>query len=176
MRVNSVIETPEYWIETLQLRRHPEGGYYREVYRSNETIPSTSLPHRFGGARSLSTSIYFLLPGTEVSRFHRLSSDEVWHFYRGSPITLHVISRTGDHQTVRLGRDVDGGDVFQAVIAHGLCFGARLDDKSSFALVGCTLAPGFDYEDFQFCSRNELLEKFPQHRRIIEMLTSPGQS
>ena len=83
-------QTAEYWIETLRLRKHPEGGYYREVYRSNETVSSGALPPRFRGERNLATSIYFLLPGSEVSRLHRLSADEVWHFYTGSSITLYI--------------------------------------------------------------------------------------
>jgi len=167
------ILTAEYWIQALRLRKHPEGGYYREVYRSSETISSASLPPRFGEERNLATSIYFLLPGHEVSRLHRLSSDEIWHFYTGSSLTLHVIDRAGEHRTVRLGPDARGGEVFQAVIENRSWFGARVNEQNAFSLIGCTVAPGFEFQDFEIGSRRELLREFPRHREIIEALTVP---
>jgi predicted cupin superfamily sugar epimerase len=166
-----MVQTAEYWIERLRLHRHPEGGYFREVYRSNETIPSDALPPRFAGERTLATSIYFLLPGTEVSCLHRLSSDEIWHFYTGSTLELHIFDRTGEYQEILLGHTHTGGNIFQAVIEHGSWFGAKVKEKKSFSLVGCTVAPGFAFDDFELGNRQDLLHTFPRHRRIIEALT-----
>ena len=166
-------QTAEYWIETLRLRKHPEGGYYREVYRSNETVSSGALPPRFRGERNLATSIYFLLPGSEVSRLHRLSADEVWHFYTGSSITLYIFHPSGEHRTIQLGSDAGRGEVFQAVVDHGSWSGAKVDAQDSFSLVGCTVAPGFDFDDFEIRTRPELLREFPGHREVIEALTAP---
>jgi predicted cupin superfamily sugar epimerase len=162
----------KFWIDGLQLRRHPEGGYFRETYRSEEVLAAACLPGRFGGSRALSTAIYYLLEGEAFSALHRIKQDEVWHFYEGSSLTLHVIDRDGRHTTTRLGRDLPAGAVPQAVVKAGCLFGATVNDTHSYALVGCTVAPGFDFADFELPSREELLRLFPQHRDIIERLTS----
>jgi len=159
------------WIELLQLRRHPEGGYFRETYRSDETIARDHLPARFGGERSFSTAIYFLLESDDFSALHTLKQDEVWHFYDGSPLTVHVIEPDGSHMAIRLGRDIAAGEVPQAVVRAGRLFGAIVDEPASFALVGCTVAPGFDFADFEMPDRASLLSRYPQHRPIIERLT-----
>jgi predicted cupin superfamily sugar epimerase len=158
-----------YWIDRLGLERHPEGGYYRETYRSREIIAREHLPPRFEGDRSFSTSIYFLLPEGEFSAFHRIKQDEVWHFYEGAALTIHVIDPRGAYSTIRLGHDVEGGETHQAVIPGGCIFGATV--ARDFALVGCTVAPGFDFSDLEIPSREELVWRFPQHRLIIERLT-----
>ena len=131
----------QYWIDALQLSRHPEGGYFRQVYRSAELIAQEHLPGRFDGDRAFSTSIYFLLAGDDFSALHRLRQDEVWHFYDGSPITIHVISPAGDYSAIKLGRDPHAGAEPQAVVRAGDFFGATVDDPGSYALAGCTVEP-----------------------------------
>lgn len=165
------MKNARYWIDRLALVRHPEGGYYRETYRSKESIAREHLPERFGGDRAFSTAIYFLLPTGEFSAFHRIKHDEAWHFYEGSVLTLHVIDPKGEYSTMTLGRDVERGEALQAVVAAGCLFGASVDDPDSYALVGCTAAPGFDFDDFEMPGREELLERYPQHTGIIEKLT-----
>jgi predicted cupin superfamily sugar epimerase len=159
------------WIELLQLQRHPEGGFYRETYRSAEVIRKDCLPPRFSGNRSFSTAIYFLLQGNDFSALHRIRQDEVWHFYDGSTVTVHVLDGSGGYRPIKLGRQIALGEALQAVVRAGCCFAATLDEPRSFALVGCTVAPGFDFADFELLSRQQLLGQFPQHRALIERLT-----
>jgi predicted cupin superfamily sugar epimerase len=159
------------WIDGLQLRPHPEGGYYRETYRCQEVIARGHLPERFGGDRAVSTAIYYLLRSGELSALHRIKSDEGWHFYDGSPLTVHVLDVRGNYSTILLGRNLSAGEVPQAVVRAGDYFGATVNDPNSYSLVGCTVAPGFDFADFEMPSRQELFERFPQHRAIIERLT-----
>ena len=147
------------WIESLQLAKHPEGGYYRETYRSQATV----------GDRSVSTAIYFLLPATEVSVFHRIKSDELWHFYAGHPLTIHCIAPDGPYSAITLGATNP-----QSVVPAGCWFGATVE--SDYALVGCTVAPGFDFRDFEMAERATLLATYPQYRPIIERLTKPARN
>lgn len=164
----------EDWIGLLSLRPHPEGGYFREVYRSRETIEGDALPARFKGSRSFSTGIYFLLTAHTFSAFHRIASDEVWHFYAGEPLDLEIIHPDGRHETIGLGDDPSSGRVFQAMAPAGCWFGARLAPgapSDGFTLVGCTVAPGFDFQDFEMADRKGLIEAFPRHRKLIEQLT-----
>ncbi|MDM8525501.1 cupin domain-containing protein [Desulfococcaceae bacterium HSG8] len=161
----------EYWINKLELAEHPEGGYFRETYRSDEFIDTDALPERFNGQRAFSTAIYFLLKGNQVSRLHRIRSDELWHFYAGSPLTIHIIDPQGQYERIRLGGNLDNGEVFQAVVKSGSWFGAAPDIADSYSLVGCTVAPGFDFHDFEMGDRDELLDKYPQHASVINLLT-----
>jgi predicted cupin superfamily sugar epimerase len=144
-----------YWISQLQLIQHPEGGYYREVYRSAEAISAGSLPSRFDGARSFSTSIYYLLESGDFSAFHRIKSDEVWHFYGGDPLELHILSGS-EYQMVLIGRDLHAGHHLQYVVPHGAWFASRPAAGSSYCLLGCTVSPGFDFADFQMGSVHEV--------------------
>lgn len=159
------------WIEALHLRRHPEGGWFREIYRSGETMARADLPNRFRGDRCFSTAIYFLLHDTDVSAFHRIRQDEAWHFYDGTALTLHIIDGAGQYSTVRLGRQIDAGEQLVTVVTAGQLFGATVD-REGYALAGCTVAPGFEFEDLDMPSRDALLEEYPQHRNIIERLSS----
>jgi len=159
------------WIERLGLIPHREGGYYREIYRSEDLISTGGLPPRFTGSRALATSIYYLLAGRQVSYFHRLRSDEVWHFYLGTRLTLAVLRPAGGLDEINLGRDFPSGDVLQAVIRAGQWFGAYVAEPDSFSLAGCTLSPGFDFADFELAGRDELLSQYPQHRSTILKLT-----
>jgi predicted cupin superfamily sugar epimerase len=159
------------WIDGLRLERHPEGGYYRETYRAAERVAKGALPQRFGGDRAFSTAIYFLLAGNDFSALHRIKSDEVWHFYDGAPLTVHVIDLEGRYSAVKLGRSLEDGQVPQAVVRAGCLFGASVVDRRSYALVGCTVAPGFDFADFELPRREDLFRHYPDHRTIIERLT-----
>ena len=159
------------WIDRLSLIRHPEGGHYREVYRSFELTRQEHLPKRFDGDRCFSTAIYFLLESGDFSALHRIRQDEVWHFYDGSPLTIHIIGQDGIYSSRMLGRDFDAGQEPMAVISAGDLFGAEVSKAASFSLVGCTVAPGFDFADFEMPAREQLLQQYGQHRNIIERLS-----
>ncbi len=161
------------WIERLGLRRHPEGGWFRETYRAAEEIPASALPPRFGGPRPFSTAIYFLLEQPEVSVLHRIRSDEVWHFHRGDALTVFFLGASGTLTATRLGPDAARDESLQLVVPADTWFGAALDPGSSFALVGCTVAPGFDFADLELGRRADLVAAFPQHRALVERLTRP---
>jgi len=161
----------KYGVEKLELEAHPEGGYFRQTYKADAMLAKEALPAGFAGARAASTAIYFLLEGGNFSAFHRLRSDEVWHFYAGDPLTVHVIAPDGEYCSIRLGRDLAAGQVLQAVVRAGCWFGSHVADWRSWALVGCTVAPGFDFEDFEIGKRAELAARYPQHRELIERLT-----
>jgi hypothetical protein len=163
--------TAAYWIEKLQLDPHPEGGYFRQTYRAGIVIAQEALPAGFADARSASTAIYFLLEGENFSAFHRLRSDEVWHFYAGAPLIVHMISREGSYSSFLLGQDLERGQVLQAVVPAGCWFATHIEGWKSFAVVGCTVAPGFDFKDFEMGRRKELVEKYPQYRELITRLT-----
>ena len=166
--------TAAYYVEKFAMQPHPEGGYFVETYRSAELIPKAGLPERFGEARSFSTAIYFLLESHHVSAFHRIASDEVWHFYAGGPLEIFVITPTSELTVIRLGNNPEQGDVFQAVVPAGCWFGSKPAPGTDFSLVGCTVAPGFDFADFEMASREDLLQEFPQYREVIEKLSEPG--
>ncbi|HVN18016.1 MAG TPA: cupin domain-containing protein [Dongiaceae bacterium] len=160
-----------YWIEKLQLEPHPEGGYYRQTYRSEVMIPRESLPPGFSGPRAASTAIYFLLDGSNFSAFHRLRSDELWHFYAGSPLQVHVIDTSGAYSPALLGDNPEAGHVFQAAVPARCWFASHVADWTSWALVGCTVAPGFDFADFDLAQREQLSANHPEHRELIKRLT-----
>jgi len=159
-----------YWIKHLRLEPHPEGGYFRQTYRSSLTIPRDALPG-FSGSRPAATAIYFLLEGENFSAFHRLRSDEMWHFYVGSPIQVHLIDREGKRSSFLLGDDPDAGQALQAVVPAGCWFASHVADWKDWALVGCTVSPGFDFADFELADRTELNTNYPQHRDLIRRLT-----
>jgi len=160
----------EYWIKKLQLQPHPEGGYFRQTYRSPLRLAGEALPG-FPGARAASTAIYFLLEGKNFSAFHRLRSDEMWHFYAGSPLLVHVIEASGMYSAIALGSDAEAGQTLQAVVPAGCWFASHVADWKSWVLVGCTVSPGFDFEDFEMAKRAELAGMYPQHQELIEQLT-----
>lgn len=162
-------KTASQWIRSLGLKPHPEGGCYREVYRCDETLSRRALASRYEGDRACSTSIYYLLRGREVSRFHRLASDEIWHFYAGTPLTLHVIDPDGRYDALRLG----GGEVGkpQQLVPRNHWFAATVDGARGYALVGCTVAPGFDFADFELADRESLIRLCPHKAALIRRLT-----
>jgi predicted cupin superfamily sugar epimerase len=159
-------------IRSLNLTPHPEGGHFAEVFRSPASV--TSEAH--AGARAASTAIYFLLQYGEFSALHRVRSDEVWHHYAGDALELHTFSEAG-HEVRRLGNDLKGGERPFAVVAANVWQAARLaessDAKHGFALCGCTVAPGFDFSDFELPSRLQMLAHLPAHAEWVQALTRP---
>lgn len=159
-------------IRELELLPHPEGGHYRQIYAAGETIPAGALPSRFGGDRPFSTSIYYLLVGAERSRLHRIASDELWHFYAGAPLTIVTLDQRGERRDLRLGPDLAAGERYQLAVPAGRWFGAALSEPEpdAFALVGCTVAPGFDFADFELADAAALRECYPRHAALIDRL------
>jgi predicted cupin superfamily sugar epimerase len=160
----------EYWIRTLNLTKHPEGGYFQESYRCPEKIYLQSGSSSI--ERNSASSIYFLLPGNEVSCFHRLRYDEIWYYHTGSPLTISMIDESGRLSERKLGLDTAMGESPQVVVPRGYIFGAKVCRADSYTLIGCVVAPGFDYQDFELLSRKTLLEQYPQYREIIIQLTT----
>ncbi len=157
------------YIKQLHLKKHPEGGYFREIYRSGEIILPAHLPKRYKTSRNFSTSIYFLLEGKQFSAFHLLKSDELWHFYDGSSILVYIINPNGELTVKKLGRNKDFE--LQLTIDKQNWFAAEVENKKSFSIFGCTVAPGFEFDDFELGKRAELLKKFPHHKILINRLT-----
>ncbi len=162
--------TAQLLIKEFGLLPHPEGGYYKETYRSGELIDAAALPARFAGDRNFSTAIYFLLEEGDFSAFHRIKSDECWHFYAGDPLLVHVIHLNGSLETVRLGNDIDKGHCFQYVVPAGCWFASEPTPGSVFCFVGCTVAPGFDFTDFEMANADQLIKQYPQYGEIIKRL------
>jgi uncharacterized protein len=149
-------------IDQLELLPHPEGGFYRETYRSEMTLEGTD--------RQLLTSIYFLLTDSNVSRFHRISSDECWYFHSGDPIVVHTLNENG-HTAFVLGNDVQNGQLPFYLVEGGTIFGSCMLHDQGYALVSCAVAPGFDFRDFELFETAQLLAEFPEHEAIIRKLT-----
>ncbi|MEP0860490.1 MAG: cupin domain-containing protein [Ignavibacterium sp.] len=157
-----------YYIDKLELQKHPEGGYYREIYRAGEMFFTETVPAKKLNKKNISTSIYFLLSGRDKSLFHRLKSDEIWHFYDGCDVKIYLIDNYGELKEEQIGKT---REVFQYVIPRNNWFAAELTDKNSFALVGCTVSPGFDFKDFELARRDKLLQKFPDYEKLIKRFT-----
>lgn len=158
-------------IKQLNLKPHPEGGYFKETYRSSGEIKADSLDASYDGNRNYSTCIYFLLTSDNFSAFHRIKQDEIWHFYDGSPILLHIISKYGTYSKHYIGKDLNKGEVPQFVVKGGDWFAAEVIEKDVYSLVGCTVAPGFSFEDFELTPRQKLIELFPNHKDLVSRLT-----
>lgn len=159
-------------IKALALMRHPEGGWYRETYRSSEQLPHHSLPSHFNGPRTCCTAIHFLLQRGEISALHRIKSDEIWHFHTGASLLIHTLTVAGEYTRIRLGAALETGDVFQAVVPAGVWFGAELAAGGDYALVSCTVSPGFDFADFELGDRSLLLQQYPQYTALVTRLTT----
>ena len=167
--------TAQAYIEAFQLLPHPEGGFYKETYRSDCTVqpqPATSLSSsQLAPVRAASTGIYFLLEHGNFSAFHRIASDEMWHFYAGDALEVLELLETGELVTTLLGMTLAKGETFQHVVKANTWFASRVVEGGAFALVGCTVAPGFDFSDFQLADRVELSRQYPIHREVIATLT-----
>lgn len=165
------MKTADYYITTLGLTQHIEGGAFKEHYRASLVLPQSSLSEAHKGDRNASTAIYFLLRHGEFSAFHLLASDEVLHFYDGEPLRVYEIDAAGAMHVHTLGRDLARGEQLALVIPGGSWFALRCEVAGGFSLIGCTVAPGFDFEDFTLDDRAVLLERFPQHARAIHEMT-----
>lgn len=157
-------------IKALQLQPHIEGGYYRETYRSNEEIEESALDKRYSGGRSVSTCIYFMLTANTFSTMHRVKSDEIYHFYCGSPLELLILRPDGTSETVIIGPDPLAGHHPQFVIQRGWWQGSRVQPPGEFGLIGATVAPGFDFSDFEIGQRDDLIAGWPDAADMITAL------
>ncbi len=160
--------TAESLIQHLNLEPHPEGGFYKEKYRSGITIAAGSLPVGFCEERSLSTSIYFLLRSGDISKFHRLRSDEIWYHHQGSSVRLILIDSEGVKHTKILGTHIERAEHPQVIIPAGTIFGAEVHGENSYALMSCVVSPGFDFRDFEMFDKEDLLQAYPKHTEVIE--------
>lgn len=151
----------------LKMTAHPEGGAFAEHYRSELEIS----PAGFDGPRSASTSIYFLLGRGEFSAFHRIKADEVWHFYLGGPLHIVEIDPAGRLIETILGQDLGAGETLSHVVKAGHWFASYPALDTEFSLVGCTVAPGFDFRDFELADRERLTARVPRHASAIARLT-----
>jgi uncharacterized protein len=158
-------------IRQLGLLPHPEGGFYRETYRCDEKIAAAALPGRYGSDRNLSTAIYYLLTPESFSAIHRLQSDEVFHFYAGDPVTMLQLHDDGRAETIILGQGVLAGQQLQVVVPRGVWQGTFLNDGGSFALLGATVSPGFDFADFELADRDALIRRYSSRAALIRRLT-----
>lgn len=155
-------------IAHYQLSPHPEGGYFKETYRAEKTLPGT--------ARSLSTAIYYLLPAGQRSLLHRIGADEVWHFYLGDPLLVIELQAGAPAKVTRLGPDHRKGEQLQHVVPAGTWFGAMPAPGSTFSFVGCTVSPGFEFSDFELGDRERLLSQFSECKEAVLSLTQPSAS
>ena len=161
--------TVEEIIATLGLVPHPEGGYYAETWRAPGR--TTDLPARYDGPRSHGTAIHYLLTADSFSAMHRVASDEIFHFYLGDPVEQLWLVPDGSHRVVRIGSDLRSGARPQVVVPYGTWQGARLVPGGRFALLGCTVAPGFDFADFRMGERAALVADWPAAAALITALT-----
>lgn len=158
-----------YRVKQLGLQPHPEGGYFREVYRSNETITKEGLPERFTAPRSIITSIYYLLEAGDYSAFHRIKSDETWYYHTGGTLAVHML-KDGNYKKVLLGSNTAEGEVFQYSVPFGTNFAAE-PVAGDYVLVSCAVAPGFDFEDFEMADAVELKKNNPDYADLITRLS-----
>jgi predicted cupin superfamily sugar epimerase len=164
--VDSVVR---HLIDTYQLEPYPEGGYYRETYRASDQV--SRLADTGQRVCAASTAILYLLQGQQFSALHRIASDEVWHFYAGESLRVVTLDTASGREDLLLGANPTLTHRFQAVVPKGRWFGARLDRSCGYCLVGCTVAPGFDFRDFELGDRERLVADFPEHREIIVAMT-----
>ncbi|WP_109298799.1 cupin domain-containing protein [Aquimarina sp. AU474] len=158
-------------VNDLKLEPHPEGGFYKEVYRSKGLVSKESLGADFSGDRNYCTSIYFLLTSDNFSAFHRIKQDEIWHHYDGASLYVHVIDVEGGYQKYTVGKHFDKGESPQLVVPAGSWFASSVKGESNYSLVGCTVAPGFDFDDFELANKQDLTSQFPDHGDVIERYT-----
>lgn len=151
-------------IGQLDLMPHPEGGFYKPTYTSEATLPSSQ------GERKLYTNIYFLLRSHDISHLHRLQSDEFWYFHAGKSLTVHMIHEDGVYEEVKIGLDIENGEVPQFKVPKHTIFGSSVNHEDAYALVSCMVSPGFEFEDFELFTQDDLIQKYPSHKEIIQKL------
>lgn len=158
----------------LDLKPLPgEGGFFKEIFRAPEMLSKSALPQRYENERATLTSIFYMLDNTTFSAFHRLKSDEIYHFYLGDPVLLSLIDQSGNVTEVTLGSDIVAGHHVQYVVPKLVWQGSRLAPGGNFALMGCTVAPGFEFADYEHGDRDVMLREHPMHEQIILTLTRP---
>jgi uncharacterized protein len=155
-------------IQQYHLQPHPEGGYYASTYQASLRINKDVLPESFSGERPISTAIYFLLEQGDFSAFHRIQSDECWHFYEGGPLNLHCISPEGTYRLIELGRE--SACHYQYIVPAGDWFAAEPQHNVPYCLVGCTVSPGFHFDELELAEKKQLTEQYPFHQALIERL------
>lgn len=160
--------TVSEYVKLLELNPHPEGGWFKEVYRSSG-IHSDGV--HFPAGRCFGTAIYFLIEQSNFSAFHKILSDEIWHFYNGEPLEVIEINSQGELKKTIVGNNLHQGQVFQYTVPAGVWFASRVYGSGKFSLVGCTVSPGFEFRDFELGSRDLLTKQFPLHVEIINALT-----
>ena len=158
-------------IQKFDLLPHPEGGFFKETYRSQGSIPNTSLDKEIEGERNYCTGIYFLLTSASFSAFHKINQDEMWHFYGGSPLRIHMISPEGNYSFQDVGTNFENDELPQFVVPAMHWFGAEVLQPDSYSFVGCTVAPGFDFRDFKLAKQKDLLKICPSQEALINKLT-----
>lgn len=155
--------TADYFIEKLEMIAHPEGGFYKESFKSETTYSQNSDP------RALWTSIYFLLRTGEISHLHRLKSDEMWYYHAGEALSIYMISPEGELIIEQLGLNIQNGEKPQVLVPKGYIFGSAMN-QNGFSLVGCMVSPGFDFKDFELFNKEDLLKQYPTHEDVINKL------
>jgi len=163
--------TVDILVKELDLLPHPEGGYYKETYRSEGKITQACLSSDFKGDRNMATGIYFLIEKGNFSALHKIKSDETWHFYYGDALEVIEINEQGLLTITCIGNNILNGEIFQHTVKANTWFGSRVSNNGNFSLVGCTVYPGFDFNDFELATRHELIQLFPQHKNLISELT-----
>jgi predicted cupin superfamily sugar epimerase len=153
-----------YYINHLNLQPHPEGGYYREVFRSEQEVLRAGATT----VKQACTSIYYLLERGDFSGFHRIASDELWYFHTGAPLFIHVIGENGSHSQIELSDELSGS--LSTVVKAGLWFASEIPSKEGFALVSCAVAPGFEFSEFEMAQKETMLALYPQHGELLERL------
>ena len=159
-----IIEDAAHWVKHLQLHSHPEGGFYKEVYRSAKQV----MRNPPGGLKAACTSIYYLISEADFSGFHRIESDELWYFHKGGPLHVYVIDVNGGLTTHELSDKVTGD--LQIVVEAGQWFAAELPSREGYALVSCAVAPGFDFSEFKMAKKADMAQQYPQHTALINRL------
>ncbi|MFY0519096.1 cupin domain-containing protein [Lysinibacillus sp. UGB7] len=154
----------QYFIDKLNLAEHQEGGYYISSFRSADEMAVRDV------TRPIYTSIYFLLRSQDISHLHRLKSDELWYYHAGSPLTVHMIYPDGTYEAKKLGLNMETGEVPQVAVPKNTIFGSSVEDTNTFSLVGCMVAPGFDFADFELFTQEELLADYPQLEAVIHKM------
>ncbi|MCG8372814.1 MAG: cupin domain-containing protein [Balneolales bacterium] len=161
----------EELVQHLELKPHPEGGFYKETYRSDGVISKSELSEEFSGDRNYCTGIYFLLTDSTFSAFHKINQDEIWHFYEGDSLRVHMIDAKGNYTFKDIGLNLEQGESPQFTVPAGVWFASEVAKGGTYSLVGCTVSPGFDFDDFELPTQEKLISLFPEHSKIITRLT-----
>jgi predicted cupin superfamily sugar epimerase len=160
----------EDWLTYLNLKPHPEGGWFSEIYRNHELISDTELTTKYSGKRNLATSIYFMLANGNISKLHRLKSDELWYFHYGSQLTVHIFLK-GEYKIITMGTDIGKKQQLQLLIPAGAIFGAEVLETGGYTVLGCMVTPGFHFDDFELVPYNRIIEEYSVYSDLIKKLT-----